>query len=345
MLLIPRIETTIGWVGCPWSMESSPLDLEIHRIVTDSDLDGVVTGAILRRYWTKAEVVFGHPGQLRAGLLDEMIDRTTAICDLPMHPKCGLSIDHHQSNKPVGSNAEGCIVVWEESPSAARIAFEVFSESLDLSDLNELLHWVDKLDGGGISREDFLSENPALLLSRVIDSGEDIAMRVLEFIQDGVAIEDILSDYQISSLVEEKRIQMESLSDVIRERMEVHDRLALVRLDGLGIRSNGYHVTAMAGDECDACVIIHGDIGASFGDTEGYPLSASFYTNSFLHLEGGIFDLTRLATRFDPDGGGHANACGCRIKPIGQQGIEDRQVSEEDIERNVEVWKKMWSKR
>ena len=31
-------------------MEVDPLSLDIRRIVTDSDLDGVVTGSILRRW-------------------------------------------------------------------------------------------------------------------------------------------------------------------------------------------------------------------------------------------------------------------------------------------------------
>ncbi len=42
------------------------LSLEINQIVTDSDLDGVVTAAILKRYWPDAEVFFGHPGEIRA---------------------------------------------------------------------------------------------------------------------------------------------------------------------------------------------------------------------------------------------------------------------------------------
>ena len=74
-------------------MEVDPLSLDIRRIVTDSDLDGVVTGSILRRWWPDSEVVFGHPGELRAGLMDHLMDRKTVVCDLPRHPKCGLSID------------------------------------------------------------------------------------------------------------------------------------------------------------------------------------------------------------------------------------------------------------
>ena len=45
------------------------------------------------------------------------------------------------------------------------------------------------------------------------------------------------------------------LVSTIRDGMVIEDRMAIVRLDGTGIRSNGYQVTAMAGDKCD----VHGD--------------------------------------------------------------------------------------
>ena len=325
-------------------MAEGVFDLEIRRIVTDSDLDGVVTGAILRRWWTDAEVIFGHPGELRAGVFDDMIDRWTAICDLPIHRNCGLSIDHHQSNKPE-EDVGGPMVIWRESPSAARIAHDVFSKRVALDDLQSLLEWVDKLDSGAISHEEYLSDNPVLWLSRVIDAGDGVAMKVLEFLQDGVTVDQILSDPEISDIIIHKKREMDELIAAIRDGMLIEDRMAIVRLDGTGIRSNGYQVTAMAGDKCDACMVIHGELGATFGEGSNYPVSASFYTNSFLHRSGGIYDLTALATRFDPDGGGHANACGCRIKPIEDQEIEDREVSKEDVSRNIAAWLQMWSER
>lgn len=338
------IEITIDEMVRPQIMKMQASDLEIRRIVTDSDLDGVVTAAILRRWWTDAEVVFGHPGELRAGLFDDLIDEWTAVCDLPMHPKCGLSIDHHQSNRP-GDNEGKAMVVWKDSPSAARIAYELFREVIDLSDLEDLLDWVDKLDSGSISHEEFLSHAPAIWLSRIVDSGEETAAWILEQLRSGSTTEEILADSKISKLVVEKEEELDNLNQIIISSMRIEDRIAIVRLDGLGIRSNGYHVTAMAGDKCDACMIIHGDIGAYFGDSGRYPVSASFYTNSFLHRRGGIYDLTALATLFDSDGGGHANACGCRIKPIEGRNVVDREVSEDDIERNISGWLKMWSKR
>ena len=337
-------ETTIGVAICPMVVAEGVFELGIRRIVTDSDLDGVVTAAILRRWWTDADVIFGHPGELRAGVFDGVIDRSTAVCDLPMHRNCGLSIDHHQSNKPEG-DIGGSMIIWRESPSAARIAYEVFSERVDLSDLEDLLGWVDKLDSGAISHEEYLSDSPVLWLSRVIDAGEGVAMKVLEHLQEGHSVNQILSDSEISEIIIDKKREMGVLITAIRDSMLIEDRMAIVRLDGTGIRSNGYQVTAMAGDKCDACMVIHGELGAAFGDGENYPVSASFYTNSFLHRSGGIYDLTALATRFDRDGGGHANACGCRIKPIEDSELADREVSKDDISRNIAAWLQMWSER
>ena len=325
-------------------MEKDPLSLDIRRIVTDSDFDGVVTGSILRRWWPDSEVIFGHPGELRAGLMDHLMDRKTAVCDLPSHPNCGLSIDHHQSNKPTGAE-NGVVSVWRATPSAARIAHDLLKNRIDLSDLDDLLVWVDKLDGGSVTRDEYLSDNPAVWLGRVIDVSEGVAMTVLEGLQRGDKIDQILKIPLISRKLRERKSEREKLTEIIAERTVVIDRIAIARLDGLGMRSNGYHVTAFAGDSCDACIVIHGDIGASFGDDTGYPVSASFYTNSFLHREGGIYDLTGLATHFDPDGGGHENACGCRIKPLDKGRVSNRNVTEEDVKENISEWLRLWSER
>ena len=160
-------------------------------------------------------------------------------------------------------------------------------ERLDVSDLEELLEWVDKLDGGGISREEYLSDVPAVWLGRVIDVNEGTAMAVLEALQEGMQIEDILRIPMISMKLEERKHQRSLLSGIISERTHVVDRMAIARLDGLGMRSNGYHITAFAGDSCDACIVIHGDIGASFGEEEDILFQRlSTRTRSFTKKEG-----------------------------------------------------------
>ena len=321
------------------------LTLDIKKIITDSDLDGIVTAAILKRWWPNADVIFGHPGNLRAGMLDEIIDRNTAICDLPRHADCGLSIDHHKSNDPHGNTIDDCVILWEPTPSAARIAYNLLKNKIDLTDLTETMAWVDKLDGGSISIDEFKGDNPVLWLGRIIGSNEDITMKILENIKNGVSIEEIFDLPDVKLVLDERVAKQEYLNQIIKENLYIVDRLAIARLENLKIRSNGYLVTSIAGGECDACMVIHGDIGAGFDEEGKYPVSASFYTNSFVHNSGGIFDLTKLATNFDPDGGGHANACGCRIKPIDGKMVTNREVVSEDIESNINEWLNIWSQR
>jgi nanoRNase/pAp phosphatase (c-di-AMP/oligoRNAs hydrolase) len=172
-----------------------------------------------------------------------------------------------------------------------------------------------------------------------------LALHILEALQQGVSVGDILSNPQVAPALAERRRRQTEMDAVISQSIEVVDRLAIVRLEDRGLRSNGYHVTALVGDDCDACLVVHGDVGASFGEKDGYPVSASFYTNSFLHTTGGVYDLTRLATRFDSDGGGHANACGCRIQALEGGDVTRRAVTSSDIEANLEVWLEMWAER
>ena len=230
-------------------MTDEALALDIKRIITDSDLDGVVTGAILRRWWPDTEIKFGHPGDLRAGMMDHLIDRNTAICDLPRHNNCGLSIDHHQSNEPdLNINSE-TVVLWEQTPSAARIAYNLLKNKIDLTDLTDMMIWVDKLDGGAITIEEFMGNNPVMWLGRIIGSDENIAKKILENLQNRVSVEDILLIPEISKILEKRREKQVFLKENISKNIQIIDRIAIARLENLKMRSNGYHVTAIAGEE------------------------------------------------------------------------------------------------
>ncbi|DAC21708.1 MAG TPA: hypothetical protein HA345_06630 [Candidatus Thalassarchaeaceae archaeon] len=316
--------------------------IEPHRVLTDGDLDGITTAGILLRAFPDLIVGFGHPGGIRAGVFDDQIDSQTIICDLPSHPACGAVIDHHETNR---ADVEGVLNFWKATPSAARIAFEIVGESQDVSDLQEMIDWVDVLDGGKVSREDFLSNHPMVVLSRSIEASErpEAAQRIVRGIAEGWGIERILADPLVAESIHRREMEASKITKIIHDSLTVVNRIAIVRFDGTGIRTNGYRITAEAGDECDACIVIHGDVKGSLNGPT-HPLSASFYTNSFLHSNGGLVDLTRLATAFDPHGGGHRDACGCRIQPLGDDGLrEDREVETEDVNRNIAAWIDKWS--
>jgi len=324
-------------------------EIQIQRIVADGDLDGLLSAAILKRVWVGAEVQFSHPAEIRRGDLDEFIDGLTAVVDLPFHPNCGLHIDHHLTNKLteaqlIEAEARGCKIIWDSALSAARVCYDTFREIVDLSDIGQWMEMVDKLDGGKISREEFLSNHPIVWIGRIMDASDiELCTMLLTEITDGIAPDELINIEAVSNKVRVAKDEFSRLKSMIDSCSEVVDRMAILRLDGKGVRTNGYLITAHFGERCDACIIIHGDVAPR---KEQWPLSASFYSNSFLHKSGGLFDLTVLATAFDKDGGGHANACGCRIQPLSESGeVENREVEVDDIERNLETWIHTWGNR
>lgn len=324
-------------------------EIQIQRVVADGDLDGLLSAAILKRVWNDAEVRFSHPAEIRRGDVDEFIHEKTAVVDLPFHPNCGLHIDHHLTNKPtelqlLEADERGCKIIWDSALSAARVCFDTFREIVDLTDIEQWMDMVDKLDGGKISREEFLSNHPIVWIGRIMDASEpELCALLLTEITGGASPDSLMHVEEVHEKVRVAKDEFSRLQSMIDDCSVIVDRMAIVRLDGKGVRTNGYLITAHFGEHCDACIIVHGD---AVPTEDQWPLSASFYSNSFLHKEGGLFDLTTLATAFDVDGGGHANACGCRIQPLSSTGaIEDRAVEVDDVGRNIEAWMRAWNRR
>ena len=322
----------------------SPLE-GIVRVVADSDLDGLMAAAVLKASKPEIEVHFAHPALLRSGNLDHLIDRQTAICDLPFHKDCGLYLDHHLTNRPTSEEerefeSSGGICHWRDTPSAARAAYDLMKHDLDLSHLEGVMPIVDALDSGGISLEEFMEDGPIIRLSRSLSLSDPEHMQeVMQQFASGMQLDTILESHK--SRLEELKTEREIMTDMVRERTKIIDELAICDLSETGHRSNGYLVTALAGVNAVACCVIHGYMDGSIEDVNRPALGASFYANSF-RGEANPYDLSILATLIDKTGGGHANACGCRIQPSDGS---NRKLIQGDKESNLEKWLEIWSKR
>ncbi len=308
------------------------------RIIADSDLDGLCAAAVLKTVNPNAEVIFAHAALIRSGAMDSQIDENTAIVDLPFHENCGLYLDHHLTNRPTKKQEEefvarGGVCQWEATPSAARLAYDLISPFLDLSHLDEIMPIVDDLDSGGISKEDFLADGKILQLSRSLSlKHPEHLQNVLNLLSNGVILKDLLQDKNISKHVDKAKSDRILAQQIVEENTTIVDRLAICRMEEKGVRSNGYLVTAWAGENADACCIIHGYADGTIDNPDRTALSASFYANSFIENGQDRYDLSRLATSLDPTGGGHANACGCRVSSAG-------------IESDLQHWLSLWTRR
>jgi len=322
---------------------------EVHRIVADADLDGLCAAAILQRALPGTDVVFAHPALVRSGHLDELIDRRTVIVDLPFHPACGWYLDHHLTNRPdevtaAAFEAAGGRLDWAAEPSAARVAHNLVAPFSDLQHLTNLMPFVDAIDSGGIDRDDFLADGPLVRLARCLGTGQaEFMHHVLALLVEGANETDLVDDPEVAKRLAAAAEDRQEAIDAVRSRTTIVDRLAICRMEGLPHRASGYLVTAHVGAEADACCVIHGHVDGAVERDDRPPLSASFYANSFFEGRRRV-DLSRLATLLDDTGGGHANACGCRVQAIDASGdAEDRPVEAEDVERNLQQWLALWA--
>ena len=317
----------------------------IVRVVADSDLDGLMAAAVLKVSKPEIEVHFAHPALLRAGSIDHLIDRGTAICDLPFHENCGLYLDHHLTNRPTPEQQTvfeqaGGICHWRDTPSAARAAYDLMKDELDLSHLEEVMPIVDALDSGGISLADFMEDGPIIRLSRSLSLSDPEHMQmVLNQFASGLSLTEILHSHK--SRLDELSKKREMQAEVVEQNTRIIDKLAICDLSETGVRSNGYLVTALAGHEAIACCVIHGYMDGSIEDPNHPALGASFYANSF-RGEDNPYDLSLLATLLDETGGGHANACGCRIQPADGS---NRLLIASDKDYNLQKWLELWTNR
>ena len=95
-------------------------------------------------------------------------------------------------------------------------------------------------------------------------------------------MDQIYADEIVEERMKTARSTRLELMKIVEQQTTIVDRLAICRLEDTGYRSNGYLITAYAGENADACCIIHGYSDGEIGDKMRPPLSASFYANSFL---------------------------------------------------------------
>ncbi len=322
---------------------------DITKLITDADLDGVFAAAILKQVKPELKIIFTRAAQMGLGFIDDQIDSSTAICDLPFNENCGLYIDHHDTNRPTDSKKRafierGGLFHWQPTASAARVAYDLFKDSVNLSHIKDMMMIVDAHDSGDIDLELFLSDPFMLQLARTLNIKDPgFLQEVCDTIAAGADETELIRVFGAKvALTAKKR---EGDAEYITAHTTIIDRLAICRLENSKVTSSGYLVTAISGEAVDACCIIHGQEGGDIGDHSNPPLSASFYANSFLKAPN-RFDLSKMATFLDKSGGGHKNACGCRIQPLGDDGeVISRPVSLEDISRNLERWLTLWHNR
>jgi len=137
------------------------------RLFTRSDFDGLACGAILSFLGIIDEWKFVHPKDIQDGLVDATDN--DILANIPYIPGCKLWFDHHSSEtERLGEGAyfEG---VSRQAPSCARVVYDYYGGDAKLSRFAEMIHYVDKVDSGNLSKDEILDPRGWVLLGFIMD--------------------------------------------------------------------------------------------------------------------------------------------------------------------------------
>lgn len=210
-----------------------------YRLITRSDMDGVVCGALLQMRNMVDSILFAHPKDMQDGTVE--VSKRDLIANLPYVPGCVLAFGRKNSvEEPLRSQAiqDGSLVCQEEEGSVARLIYTYLGGRLSLPRLDtEMLDAVDRSVTAQFRREDILEPSGWTLLSFLMDARTGLG-RFRDF---------RISNYQLlMNLV--PMCRSHSIQEILRQQ-DVSERVALY----------GEH-QVLAAEQIQRCAQMHGDV-------------------------------------------------------------------------------------
>lgn len=213
-----------------------------YRLITRSDMDGLVCAVLLKEIGLLGEIVFQHPKDMQDGKV--AVTERDIITNLPYVPGCGLCFDHHASE---ALRHEGGFppnyILKPEAKSAARVVYDHFGGKARFPRVSDaMMEAVDKADSAGFTREDVLAPSGWELLSFLMDartglgrfrdfrvSNYQLMMMLIDCCRD-MSIDDILALPDVRERVDLFFAQHALFREQIARVSRVHGKLVVLDL-------------------------------------------------------------------------------------------------------------------
>lgn len=215
-----------------------------YRLLTRSDMDGLVCAVLLKELGMLGEIVFHHPKDVQDGKVE--VGPRDILTNLPYVPGCALCFDHHASEALRNEGqATPNYVLQPDAKSAARVVYDYYGGKAKFPRVSEtMMAAVDKADSAGFSRDDVLQPKGWELLSFLMDartglgrfrdfrvSNYQLMMMLIDCCRD-LAIEDILALPDVRERVELYFEQQQAFNAQLARVAVVHDNLVVLDLRG-----------------------------------------------------------------------------------------------------------------
>jgi nanoRNase/pAp phosphatase (c-di-AMP/oligoRNAs hydrolase) len=139
-----------------------------YRLVTRSDMDGLVCGTLLKYLGIIDEITFVHPKDMQDGKVE--ITDNDITTNLPYVDGVYLAFDHHFSETLRNEKRDNHIID-ANAPSAAEVVYQYYgAEEKFPIRFRGMMNAANKADSAAFSKEDILEPRGWDLLSFLMDS-------------------------------------------------------------------------------------------------------------------------------------------------------------------------------
>jgi len=213
-----------------------------YRLITRSDMDGLVCGILLKELDLIDDVMFAHPKDMQDSLIEVGPDDITT--NLPYVETAYLAFDHHASEASRVEGTPDNHVINVNAPSAARVVYEYFGGASAFPRVSDdMMGAVDKADSADFSKEEILSPDGWVLLSFLMDartglgrfrdfniSNYQLMMKLIDFCRDHNDIREILNLPDVKERVDLYFEHQMKCREQIERCATVHDNLVVLDL-------------------------------------------------------------------------------------------------------------------
>ncbi len=212
------------------------------RLITRSDMDGLVSAVLLKEIEIIDEILFVHPKDMQDGKIS--VSENDITTNLPYVEGVYIAFDHHKSELERLQNDPGNLIIDPDAPSASRVVYRYFGGKKKFDKIpEEMMVAVDKADSAAFSKDDILEPEGWDLLSFIMDartglgrfrdfniSNYQLMMNLIDYCREHSDINEILALPDVKQRVDLYKNYQGKFKDQIQKCAHIHQNLAVIDL-------------------------------------------------------------------------------------------------------------------
>jgi len=213
-----------------------------YRMITRSDLDGIVCAALLKEIGMVDEIKFVHPKDMQDGMIE--VTSRDIITNLPYHPRAHMVFDHHASESVRNKTPAGNLVNDPAAPSAAHVVYRYFGGDAKFPNISkDLMNAADKIDAAQLTEKEILDPQGWVLLGFIMDnrtglgrfhdfriSNYQLMLELVDILRRTRDIEGVLGHPDVAERIDLYREHAELARRQIRKCAEIQGKLLVLDL-------------------------------------------------------------------------------------------------------------------